>query len=388
VNAVKLPFALNPALEHLPVYRPGRPVQEVARELGLPARDVIKLASNENPFGPSPAALAALGKTLRELHMYPDGSAFYLKQKLAAKLGVTPAHLVLGNGSNDIIELLAHALLRPDCEMVVSQYCFAIYPIVAQLLGARVVTVPARDYGHDLPAMLQAVTAKTKLVFVANPNNPTGTLAPDADVRRLVEELPESVVLAMDEAYFEFLDQPLDLLPLIRAGRKPNLILLRTFSKIYGLAGLRLGYGIAHPEFIAALEKIRQPFNVNSLAQAAGLAALDDAAHVQKTRRNNFQGRKFLEKALAAMKVEYVPSSANFVLARVGAGQEVFEQLQRRGIITRPMGGYQLPEWIRISVGTPAENRRCIKALREILITVQPIPKGLPLRFSERCPTS
>jgi histidinol-phosphate aminotransferase len=364
---VKLPFALNPALEHLPVYQPGRPVEEVARELGLPARQVIKLASNENPLGPSPAALAALQKALRSLNHYPDGNAFYLKQKLAAKLGVSPANLVLGNGSNDIIEFLGHALLGPGDEMVVSQYCFAIYPIVAKLLGARVVTVPAKDYGHDLPTMLAAVTVNTRLVFVANPNNPTGTLAPAADVRRLVDELPEGVVLAMDEAYFEFLDNPVDLLPLIRAGQKPNLILLRTFSKIYGLAGLRLGYGIAHPEFIAALEKIRQPFNINSLAQAAALAALDDAAHVRKTRANNFKGREFLEKALRSMNIQYVPSAANFVLAKVGAGREVFEQLQRRGIITRPMGGYQLPEWIRISVGTTAENQRCVNALRQIL---------------------
>jgi histidinol-phosphate aminotransferase len=227
--------------------------------------------------------------------------------------------------------------------------------------------VPAKNYGHDLPAMLKAVTVNTKLVFVANPNNPTGTLAPDADVRRLVAELPAGVVLAMDEAYFEFLDKPVDLLPLIRAEQKPNLILLRTFSKIYGLAGLRLGYGIAHPEFIAALEKIRQPFNINSLAQAAALAALDDAAHVKKTRQNNFKGRKFLEKALSKMNVEFVPSAANFILAKVGAGQEIFEKLQRQGIITRPMGGYQLPEWIRISIGTPAENQRCVKALRQIL---------------------
>lgn len=364
---MKLPFALNPALEHLPVYQPGRPVQEVARELGLSARRVIKMASNENPLGPSPAALAALKKALNDLHQYPDGNAFYLKQKLAAKLGVTPAHLVLGNGSNDIIEFLGHALLGPGDEMVVSQYCFVVYPIVAKLLGARVITVPARDYGHDLPAMLRAVSFNTKLVFVANPNNPTGTLAPAADVRRLVAELPEGVVLAMDEAYYEFLDQPLDLLPLIRAGQKPNLILLRTFSKIYGLAGLRLGYGIAHPEFIAALEKIRQPFNVNSLAQAAALAALDDTAHLKKTRQNNFKGRKFLENALTGMNVPFVPSSANFVLAKVGAGQEVFGQLQRRGVITRPMGGYELPEWIRISVGTPAENQRCVKELRQIL---------------------
>jgi len=364
---VNLPFALNPALEHLPVYQPGRPVEEVARELGLPPRHVIKLASNENPLGPSPAALAAVKKALRGLNMYPDGNAYYLKRKLASKLSVTPAHLVLGNGSNDIIEFLGHALLGPGDEMVVSQYCFAIYPIVARLLGASVLTVPAKDYGHDLPAMLRAVTLRTKLIFVANPNNPTGTLAPAADVRHLVAELPESVVLAMDEAYFEFLDRPVDLLPLLRAGQKPNLILLRTFSKIHGLAGLRLGYGIAHPEFIAALEKIRQPFNVNSLAQTAALAALDDAAHVNKTRRNNFKERKYLEQALSGMNVEFVPSSANFILAKVGAGREVFEQLQRRGIITRPMGGYQLPEWIRISVGTPAENQRCVKALRQIL---------------------
>jgi len=364
---VKLPFSLNPALEHLPVYQPGRPVEEVARELGLSARGVIKLASNENPLGPSPAALAAVKKAARGSNMYPDGSAFYLKRKLAARLGVTPAHLVLGNGSNDIIEFLGHALLGPGDDMVVSQYCFAIYPIVARLFGARVITVPARDYGHDLPAMLRAVTARTKLVFVANPNNPTGAAAPAAGVRRFVAALPERVVLAMDEAYWEFQDKPVDLLPLIRAGRKPNLILLRTFSKIYGLAGLRLGYGVGHPQFIAALEKIRQPFNVNSLAQAAALAALDDVAHVRKTRRNNVLGRDFLEKSLRAMNVEFVPSSANFVLARVGAGREVFEQLQRRGVITRPMDGYQLPEWIRISVGAPAENRRCAAALRQIL---------------------
>jgi histidinol-phosphate aminotransferase len=364
---MKLPFALNPSLEHLPVYQPGRPVQEVARELGLSARNVIKLASNDNPLGPSPVALAAIKKALPSVNMYPDGSAFYLKQKLAAKLGLTPSHLILGNGSNDLIEFLGHALLGPGGEIVVSQYCFAIYPIVARLFGAEVVTVPARDYGHDLPAMLRAVTARTRLVFVANPNNPTGTLAPAAALRRLVDQLPENVVLAMDEAYLEFLDDPPDLLPLIRAGRKPNLILLRTFSKIYGLAGLRLGYGLAHPEFIAALEKIRQPFNINSLAQEAALAALDDAAHIKKTRQNNAKGRKLFEKAFAAMKVEFVPSSANFVLAKVGAGQEVFEQLQRRGVITRPMGGYQLPEWLRVSIGTPAENQRCIKALREVL---------------------
>ena len=301
--SMTLPFSLNPALEHLPVYHPGRPIEEVAREMRLPVRRIIKLASNENPLGPSPAALAAMKKALRQLHLYPDGNAFYFKRKLATKLRVEPANLVLGNGSNDIIEFLGHALMGPGAEVVVSQYCFAIYPIVAKLLGAKVVTVPAVNYGHDLPGMLRAITVNTKVIFVANPNNPTGTLAPAEEVRRLVEEAPPNVVLVMDEAYIEFLDKPLDLLPLVRSGQKPNVILMRTFSKIHGLAGLRLGYGIGHPAFIAALEKIRQPFNINSLAQAAGLAALDDTAHVRKTRQNNAAGRKFWESALSAMGV-------------------------------------------------------------------------------------
>ncbi len=365
-----LPFSLNPALEHLPVYQPGRPIEEVAREMRLPVRQIIKLASNENPLGPSPAALAAMKKTLRQLHLYPDGNAFYFKRKLASKLRVEPANLVLGNGSNDIIEFLGHALMGPGVDVVVSQYCFAIYPIVAKLLGAKVVTVPAKNYGHDLPAMLKAVTVNTKVVFVANPNNPTGTLARSADVRRMVEETPPNVVLVMDEAYIEFLDKPLDLIPLVRSGKKPNVILMRTFSKIHGLAGLRLGYGIGHPTFIAALEKIRQPFNINSLAQAAGLAALDDTAHVRKTRQNNAVGRKFWEAALSAMGLEYVPTSANFILARVVQGRRVFDALQRRGVITRPMDGYQLPEWIRISIGTPAENRRCARALGDVIVAV------------------
>jgi histidinol-phosphate aminotransferase len=325
------------------------------------------MASNENPLGPSPAALVALRRAAGQVHLYPDGNAFYFKRKLAAKLGVDPAHLILGNGSNDLIEFLGHALMGPGVEVVVSQYCFAIYPIVARLLGARTVTVPAKDYGHDLAAMQRAITVNTKVIFVANPNNPTGTLASAAAVRRLVGEVPPNVVLAMDQAYVEFLDKPDDLLPLIRSGKKPNLILLRTFSKIYGLAGLRLGYGIAHPDFVAALEKIRQPFNINSLAQEAGLAALDDAVHVRRTRQNNFRGRTLLQRGCSELGLEFVPSAANFVLVRVGRGQEVFEQLQREGIIVRPMGGYQLPEWIRISVGTPAENRRCLAALKKIM---------------------
>jgi histidinol-phosphate aminotransferase len=271
-----LSVPLSPALATLPVYQPGRPIEEVARELRLPADDIIKLASNENPLGPSPKALAAMRDALQKVNLYPDGNAFYLKNRLAQALSVQPTNLVLGNGSNEILEFVGHACLGPGADVVVSQYCFAVYPIVTRLFGANLVVVPARDHGHDLRAMLQSVTPATRIVFVANPNNPTGTLAPATDVLRLVNEIPDHVLLVMDEAYLDFLDKPVDLLPLIRSGAKPNLLLARTFSKIYGLAGLRLGYGIGHPELIAALEKIRQPFNINLVAQAGALAALDD----------------------------------------------------------------------------------------------------------------
>lgn len=364
---MSLPFALNPVLNHLPVYQPGRPIAEVAREVGLPERRIIKLASNENPLGPSPAALAAMKTAARQVHLYPDGNAFYLKQKLAASLHIDPVNLILGNGSNDIIEFLGHALMGPGDDVVVSEYCFAIYPIVARLLGANVVTVPAKNHGHDLPAMAKAITPGTRIIFVANPNNPTGTLAGADEVQQLIEATPPNVVLVMDEAYIEFLEKPLDLVPLVHRMEKPNLILMRTFSKIHGLAGLRLGYGIAHPEFISALEKIRQPFNINSLAQAAGIAALDDLEHVRKTRENNFAGRKFLQESFAQMGLPFVESFANFVLVQVGQGQRVFDEMQKRGVITRPMGGYKLPEWIRISIGTPAENKRAVKTLKQVL---------------------
>jgi histidinol-phosphate aminotransferase len=231
--------------------------------------------------------------------------------------------------------------------------------------------VPAKNYGHDLPAMLRAITPRTRIVFVANPNNPTGTLAPREELIRFVNEVPDDVLLVMDEAYIEFLDEPLDLVPLVRLDVRKNLILMRTFSKIYGLAGLRIGYGIGNPEFIAALEKIRQPFNINLLAQTAALAALDDVEHVRKTRQNNFVGLEFFERASRDLKLEFVPSHANFILVRVGEGQRVFEAMQKQGVIVRPMGGYQLPEWIRISIGTPQENQRCLKSLAAALSQTQ-----------------
>jgi histidinol-phosphate aminotransferase len=370
-----MPLGINPALNDLPVYQPGRPIEEVARELGLPAADIIKLASNENPLGPSPRAISAMMQVLQNLNLYPDGNAFYLKQKLSARLQLDSSNLILGNGSNEIIEFVGHAFLKNGVDVVVSQYCFAVYPLVTKLFDANLIIVPARNYGHDLPAIIKAVTPQTRVIFIANPNNPTGTAVAPDELFRFVQEVPERVLLVLDEAYIEFLDHAADFLPLIRNAKKPNLLLMRTFSKIYGLAGLRIGYGIGVPELVRALEKIRQPFNLNSVAQAAALAALDDSDHIEKTKLNNASGLKFFSDAFRQIGVETIGSAANFILVRVGDGQRVFEQMQQKGIIVRPMGGYQLGEWIRISIGTAAENKRCLQALKQLL------PKGQSGRF-------
>jgi histidinol-phosphate aminotransferase len=362
-----LPFSTNASLQAIPVYQPGRPIEEVARELGLPAEDIIKLASNENPLGPSRLAQAAMRKAVAQMNLYPDGNAFYLKQKLAEKLGVTPSNLILGNGSNEVLEFIGHALIAPGAEVVVSQYCFAVYPIVTALFGGKLTVVPAKACGHDLDAMLAAITPATRVVFVANPNNPTGTSVSAEALTRFVHAVPSNVLIALDEAYIEFLAESIDLLPEIRNGNRANLLLMRTFSKIYGLAGLRLGYGIGHPDLIADFEKVRQPFNINAIAQAGALAALDDTAHAEKTRRINSRGLKFYARAFRKLGLEFLPSSANFILVRVGDGQRVFNELQKRGVIVRPMGGYQLPEWIRISIGTPKENQRCLEALKSAM---------------------
>jgi histidinol-phosphate aminotransferase len=364
---MKSTLEFNSVLKNLPVYLPGRPIEEVARELGMPADAIIKMASNENPLGPSPAAIAAVEKAARQMHLYPDGNVFYLKEKLAAHLHVNTANLIMGNGSNELLELVGHAMLTPGSEVVASEYCFAVYPIVAALFGAKFVSVPAKHYGNDIPAILKAITPKTKIVFVADPNNPTGTMASSQDLERLVAEVPAHVLLVIDQAYVEYQENTLDLIPQAVGGAKSNLILTRTFSKIYGLAGLRLGYGIASQELVAALEKIRQPFNVNSIAQAAGMAALEDVEHTRKVRQLNAAGLRYFEKAFADLKLEFVPSSGNFILVKVGNGMAVFTAMQREGVITRPVANYKLPEWIRISVGTEAENHRCVAALKNAL---------------------
>jgi histidinol-phosphate aminotransferase len=349
----------------VPVYEPGRPIEDVAREMGLDPRTIIKLASNENPLGPSPKAVVAMRKALATAHLYPDGGGFYLRQALAKKLGVEIDNIVLGTGSNEIIEFLYHAFVGPGDEMVAGDRAFVIYSIMAKMFQARCVEVPFKGHTHDLNLMLAAITPRTKLVFVANPNNPTGTRVTNAELDDFVRHLPAHVILVLDEAYIEFLDDP----PAsIEYALKRNVIVLRTFSKIVGLAGVRIGYGVAQKECIALLQRVRQPFNTNAIAQAGALAALNDTAHIRKTKALTRRGLAYLYGEFKKLGLEYVPSSANFVLVNVGDGDEVFRALQRRGVIVRPMRGYKMPAWIRVTVGTMEENRRFIGALKASLV--------------------
>ncbi len=363
----------------VPVYEPGRPIEEVARELGLNPKTIIKLASNENPLGPSPKAVVAMRKALAASHLYPDGGGFYLRQALAKKLGRATSRLsagsaqpseigidniILGTGSNEIIEFLYHAFVGPGDEIIAGDRAFVIYSIMAKMFQARCVEVPFKGHTHDLKAMLAAITPKTKLVFVANPNNPTGTRVTNAELEEFIRRLPAHVMAVLDEAYIEFLDDPP---PSITWALQHNVVVLRTFSKIVGLAGLRIGYGVAQKECIALLQRVRQPFNTNAVAQAGALAALDDAAHSRKTKTLTRRGLAYLYREFDRLKLEYVPSCANFALVNVGDGDEVFRGLQRRGVIVRPMRGYKMPAWVRVTVGTMEENRRFIGALKEEL---------------------
>jgi histidinol-phosphate aminotransferase len=355
----------NPQLRDLAVYEPGKPIEETARELGADASKIIKLASNENPLGPSPRALAAMRSALESANLYPDGGGYYLREALAARLGFTRDHIILGSGSNEIIEFLGHAFLDRGDDVIASEHAFISYKLVAAVFGARTIEVPSPDLRHDLDAMIAAITSKTRLIFIANPNNPTGTLAGQDEIDQFIARVPENVVVVFDEAYFEYLDDPPDTLRFVRAGR--NVAVLRTFSKIQGLAGLRIGYGIARPELIQVLQKTRQPFNVNGLAQAAALAALADDEHRRETKRITDEGRAYLQDQFRAMNLHFVPSAANFVLVKVGDGAKTFKKVLEHQIIVRALKGYNLPEWIRISVGTMEQNRRCIAALREVL---------------------
>ena len=353
----------------LRVYEPGKPIEEVARELGFDdVAEIVKVASNENELGPSPRAVEAMRAAAGEMHRYPDGGAFYLKRKLAERLGVGPDHLLFGCGSNELIVFLCHVFLERGTNLVMGSEAFAVYFLAAALYGGEAVRVPMPGHTHDLEAMLAAITPDTRIVAVCNPNNPTGTMVDPDAVDRFLERLPGHVVAVFDEAYFELMpdDMKPDLLRHIRAGRE-NLVVLRTFSKAYGLAGLRIGYAVAHPGLIGLLNKVRQPFNVNAMAQAAAMAALDDAQHLARTREMVFQGLEFFARELPRLGIEATPSGANFVLARTGNGREVFQKLQRRRVIVRPMDPYGLPDHIRITVGTPEQNQTTLDALKEAL---------------------
>jgi len=362
---MKLESLVNPSVLTQPVYEPGKPIEDVARELGLDPATIIKLASNENPFGPSPLAKAAAVKALDQGELYPDGGCVVLRAKLAKVYGLEAGQFVIGNGSNEIIELLGHVFLRPGDEVVMGNPSFAVYKLVTLLFGAKPVEVPLVNHTHDLAALAAAITPKTKLVFVPSPNNPMGTANTEAELLAFARGLPEHVVFAYDEAYAEYLENPPDLRPLIREGRK--VVCLRTFSKIYGLASLRIGYGYAAPELAALLNRVRQPFNANAIGQAAAIAALDDREFTLKCARENQVGLAQLEAGFKAQGLEIVPSVANFVLVKVGDGARVFGELQKRGVIVRPMRPYGMPEWLRVTVGTPAQNERLLTTLAAVL---------------------
>lgn len=358
-----------PYVQELVPYVPGKPIEELERELGL--TEIIKLASNENPLGPSKKALAAMQAAMPQLGLYPDGNGFTLKQALAQKHKVDMAQITLGNGSNEILELLARVFLAPGLESVFSQHAFAIYPIVTQAAGAAGRVAKAVDYGHDLAGMMALVSANTRLVFIANPNNPTGTLLPPTELQAYIKALPEHCICVLDEAYFEFVDEALrgDTVSWLKTC--PNLIITRTFSKAYGLAGLRIGYALSGLELADLLNRVRQPFNNNALALAAAEAALSDHDHLQATIANNQQGMTQLCQGFERMGLEWIASAGNFISVDVKRpGQPVFDALLKKGVIVRPVGNYELPNHLRISIGTEKENDFCLNALADTLNNV------------------
>ncbi|MEJ6634428.1 MAG: histidinol-phosphate transaminase [Akkermansiaceae bacterium] len=349
----------------LVAYEPGKPIEETARELGLKPEEIIKLASNENPLGPSPMAQEAMRAEIEKAHLYPDGGGYKLRTALAEKHGVAFEKFILGNGSNEIIELLCHSFLKPGVALIAAEHAFVVYKLMATLFGADYKEVPDPGFVHDLEGMADAITPETRLVFIANPNNPTGTLVGQEEIDRFVERLPDHVVAVFDEAYFEFLPDAPDAIKHVKAGK--NVVVMRTFSKAQGLSALRIGYGLAPAPIAGLLNRARQPFNANSIAQAAALASMQDEEHIAATVENNRIGLEFFQGAFAERGWEFVPSVANFVLVNVGDGDRVFGELLKKGVIVRAMRGYKLPEWVRISVGTPSQNERCLAELDVIL---------------------
>jgi len=355
-------------------YVGGKPIDEVARELDLDPATIIKLASNENPRGASPKVQAAIAAALGDLTRYPDGNGYALKAALASRLRVAPEQIVLGNGSNDVLELVTQAFLRPGDDALYSQYAFIVYPLATQARGAHGIEVAAKDHGHDLDAMLAAITGSTRVVFIANPNNPTGTWLAGDVVERFISAVPRDVIVVLDEAYDEFLD-PSERAPSTAwISQYPNLVVSHTFSKAHGLAALRVGYGVMDAAIADLLNRVRQPFNVNSLAQTAALAALEDTQYVEDSRVLNREGRRQLEAGLQALRLRYLPSRGNFVLFEAGDAMAVYQALLRQGVIVRPVANYGLPAWLRVTVGTAQENERFLASLaRSVAASSDPL---------------
>jgi histidinol-phosphate aminotransferase len=361
-----------PYVRGIAPYQGGRPISEIAREFGFAEFQIVKLASNENPLGMSPKAREAMLAAAADLGRYPDGNGFELKAAISKRFGIPTDWITLGNGSNDILELAAHAFLQPDRESVYSQHSFAVYALATQATGAKAVVVPATAaLGHDLPAMRKAVNDRTGIVWIANPNNPTGTFLKPAEVIAFIKDIPARTLIVLDEAYTEYLSDIDRYNAFEWVAQYPNLLVSRSFSKAYGLAGLRIGFGVARPEITDLLNRIRQPFNVNSMAQAAACAALFDDKFLTLSRRVNQEGLAQIAAAAKDLGLSIVPSWGNFLLIKMGdaadAGMQVFQALLAKGVITRPVANYGLPQWLRISIGTREENARCIEALREVL---------------------
>jgi len=358
------PCELSPSyVRSIAPYQPGKPISELAREMGLDEAKIVKLASNENPRGIGPRTRAAIDAALADIARYPDGNGYALKQALAARYGVDMSMIVLGNGSNDVLELAALAFLGPGRAAVMSQHAFAVYPLATQARGARSIVVRAKDYGHDLDAMAKAVDDETYVVWVANPNNPTGTFARPDEMEAFLRRVPERVLVVLDEAYNEYLRAELRGDSVKWLKRHPNLIITRTFSKAYGLAGLRVGYALAHASVADILNRVRQPFNVNSLALAAATAALDDMEFVARSFAGNLQGMRQIEEGARGLGLDFIASHGNFISVKVGKAGEIYKRLLKRGVIVRPVGGYELPEHLRVTIGTAQENERFLTAL-------------------------
>jgi histidinol-phosphate aminotransferase len=348
-------------------YQPGKPISEVARELGLIETDIVKLASNENPLGASPKALQAIHSAIEDIARYPDGNGFLLKQALARHHNIAPESIVLGNGSNDVLELASIAFLAPGTSAVYAQHCFVVNRLATQARGAEGIEVPAHEFGHDLGAMRSAVRANTRVIFVSNPNNPTGTFVAPSQVRAFLEQVPSDVLVVLDEAYYEYLAPQQQSASIDWIAEFPNLLVTRTFSKAHGLAGLRVGYGVAQPQVADLMNRIRQPFNVNSIAQAAAVAALEDEPFLQRSAELNRTGMKQLLTGFGALGLDWIASYGNFVSVRVGDADRVFKRLLERGVIVRPIAGYGLPQHLRISVGLESENSRLLETLAAVL---------------------